>query len=75
MATQNLSERAMQHIFDQIMREIRSGQDQVCMLVIGSKAGYSLRTTQYAIPELERRGKIIVERGKPGAPYRYRLPQ
>jgi DNA-binding transcriptional regulator YhcF (GntR family) len=71
----HLSERAVSHIFQAIMQKIASGQDCFCMSELGNLAQYGLRTVQHAIPELERRNLITIERGKPGQPFRYRINQ
>jgi len=70
----HVSNRAIQHILSVISEELQRGNNSVCMMFIGQRAGYRLRTAQYAIQELERGGALIVERQKPGQPCRYRLP-
>lgn len=71
----HVSSRAMRHILSVISEELKRGNNSVCMLSIGQRAGYQLRTAQYAIQELEHSGALIVERQKPGQPCRYRLPR
>jgi|GEM_PF-7006026 len=73
LTNRNLSERAIKHIYQALLVEIQNGCDTVCMNTIGQRAGYSLRTTQYAFSELERQQRIIVERNRRGIASRYRI--
>jgi hypothetical protein len=74
IANAHISRRALAHILHTIKSEVQSGNDSLCMATIGQRSGYTLRTVQYAIPELERSGLLIVERRPPGHPHRYRFP-
>jgi hypothetical protein len=68
------SERAVQHILQAIIMKLAGGQDRFSMVEICAISQYKLCTVQRAIRLLDDRQLIAIERGKPGEPFRYRVP-